>query len=519
VQKESKTTPLVKMVGITKRFPGGVVANDHINFEVYPGEVHALLGENGAGKTTLMSVLYGLYKLDEGEIYIEGRRVKISSPRDAISLGIAMVHQHFQLIDRFTVAENVALALSPHLGYRLNLKYVIEKVLEIGEKYGLKVDPNALVESLSAGERQRVEIIKALVQEPKLLILDEPTSVLTAQEVEGLFRFIRKFVSEGKSVVFITHKLHEVMEISDRVTVLRKGRVVGVFRTKDVTIEELARAMVGKEKEPVPELVKWEKKIIAKLSQRSPALQLINVYALSDKGVYALKDLSLTLYPGEILGVAGVAGNGQKELVEILLGLRRVIKGKVYLYGKDITNKPPEYLIQGGLGVIPEDRMRDGIILGLPVAYNLILNRRHSFSKYGILLKKAIEEYARKLIKDYSIVTPGLYVPAYSLSGGNIQRLILARILAGKPSVIIAANPTAGLDIAATKFIWERLIKEAERGAAILLISYDLDEILALSDRIAVIYNGTIVGEVPKEKADKHTIGLMMGGVRQSNVN
>jgi len=497
---------VVEMKGMTKRFPG-VLANDHVDFSLAAGEVHALLGENGAGKTTLMNMLYGMYSADEGEIVVRGRAAKISSPKDSIALGIAMVHQQFELVNTLTVSENVALGLKAKREPLLDLGTVSERVAKISEEYGLKVSPEALIQQLSVGERQRVEVIKALYREAGILILDEPTSVLNPEEANELFTLLRSMAKEGRSVVVITHKLPEVMAVSDRVTVLRKGRVVGRFTTKDTSPSELAIAMVGHD-------------ISAGANPAQAAggivLELKNIYAMNDKGSMGLNGLSLSLSGGEILGIAGVTGNGQSELVDVLTGIRKAEKGNIIVRGVDLTNRRPDDMMEAGIGVVPEDRKGAGLIMEFSIADNLVLEKRGSkpFSERGLLNDAEIRAYAEAMAKEYSIATPDVSLPAYTLSGGNLQRLLLAKVLSRNPSVLIVAQATAGLDVGATQFIWEKLRSERGKGVGILMISSDLNEILALSDRIACIYDGAIVGTMACVDADMKKIGLMMGGMK-----
>lgn len=483
------------------------MANDRVDFELAAGEVHALLGENGAGKTTLMNMLYGMYSADDGEIRVRGKSVKISSPKDAIALGIAMVHQRFELVNTLTVSENVALGLKARKEPLLDLGTVSERVAELSKKYGLKVSPEALIQQLSVGERQRVEIIKALYREAGILILDEPTSVLNPDEAVELFALLRSMAKEGRSVVVITHKLPEVMAVSDRVTVLRKGRVVGTYLTKETSPSELAIAMVGHDITAGTNAAQATGGVI---------LELKGIYAMNDKGSMGLKDLSLTLSGGEILGIAGVAGNGQSELVDVLTGIRKTEKGSVVVRGAEVTNRGPNDMMQAGIGVVPEDRVGAGLIMEFSIADNLVLERRElkPFSDRGLLNDTAIRAYAEETAKEYSIVTPDVSLPAYTLSGGNLQRLLLAKVLSRNPSVLIVAQPTAGLDVGATQFIWEKLRSERGKGVGILLISSDLNEIEILSDRIACIYDGSIMGVVPAAEADVKKLGLMMGGVK-----
>lgn len=497
---------VVEMKGMTKRFPG-VLANDHVDFELAAGEVHAVLGENGAGKTTLMNMLYGIYSADEGEIKVRGEPVRISSPKDSISLGIAMVHQQFELVNTLTVSENVALGLKAKREPLLDLKTVAERVAELSKRYGLKVSPESIIQQLSVGERQRVEIIKALYREAGILILDEPTSVLNPEEAEELFTLLRSMAKEGRSVVVITHKLPEVMEVSDRVTVLRKGKLVGRFATKETNPSELAIAMVGHDISAGANLPQAAGNVL---------LELRDVHALNDKGSMGLKGLFLSLSGGEILGIAGVAGNGQSELVEVLTGIRKTEQGSIVVRGADVTNGTPNDMMAAGIGVVPEDRRGAGLIMEFSIADNLVLEKRNQkpFSDMGLLKDAEIRAYAEAIAKEYSIVTPDVSLPTYTLSGGNLQRLLLAKVLSRNPAVLVVAQPTAGLDVGATQFIWERLRSQRGKGAGILLISSDLNEILALSDRIACIYDGSVVGTMGCADADVKKIGLMMGGVK-----
>jgi general nucleoside transport system ATP-binding protein len=495
------------MRGMTKRF-AGVLATDHVDFTLRSGEVHALLGENGAGKSTLMNLLYGLYSADSGEIVIRGKRANIASPRDAISLGISMVHQQFELVATLTVAENVSLGLRSRREPLLDLGGVTAEVSRLSNSYGLKVSPTALVRDLSVGERQRVEILKALYRGTEILILDEPTSVLTPQESEELFRFLRSMTKEGKSVVFITHKLQEVMDVSDSVTVLRKGKVVGEAATSATSTGQLAVMMVGRE---INTPSHGEPK-----AQGATLLRVSDLKARGDKGDLALRGLSLGLSSGEILGVAGVAGNGQNELVDVLSGTRRAESGSVEFHGKEVVNSSPGELIRMGIGVIPEDRRGAGLIMEFSIAENLVLETRNEepYSRRGVLNQREIRSHAEAISKEFAIATPDVSLPAYTLSGGNLQRVMLAKVLSRGPSLIVAAQPTAGLDVGATQFIWEKLRAEREKGVGILLISSDLNEILALSDRISCMYEGAISGTMASSEADIKRIGLLMGGVK-----
>jgi simple sugar transport system ATP-binding protein len=497
----------LELVNIVKRFPG-VLANDCINFDVRAGEMHALLGENGAGKSTLMRVLYGLYRPDQGEIRINGNPVHIGSPLDAIRLGIGMIHQHFMLVPSLTVAENVALGLPSSRGPLTDLDKVAKRIWELAEAYGLKVDPNAYVWQLAVGQQQRVEILKALYRGADLLILDEPTAVLTPQEVDELFITLRQMKLEGHALIFISHKLHEVVNISDRVTVLRDGCVVNTVPTANATKESLAEMMVGREI-----VMQLERPAVERGDVR---LALKDIWAESDRGTPALRGVTLDVQAGEILGLAGVSGNGQRELAQVITGLRQMKSGKVTLDGKDASGKAPVELLEWGISYIPEERMKDGMIREFSVSENIIL-REHSkkpYSRMSFFDFKAIASRSRDLVHNYNVKTPSIDTPAKNLSGGNIQKIILARELSRRPKVLIAAQPTRGLDIGATEYVHQRLIEQRSEGTAILLISEDLDEILALSDRIAVIYEGQIMDVVDREDATPEGLGLLMAGVR-----
>jgi general nucleoside transport system ATP-binding protein len=496
----------LEMRGITKCFPG-VRASDHVDFDVKSGEVHALLGENGAGKSTLMKILYGLYHPDQGEILLNGKPVSISSPNDSINLGIGMIHQHFMLVQTLTVAENVALGLPSTRGMLTDLDVVSKRIVELAEIYGLKIDPSAYIWQLSVGQQQRVEIIKALYRGAALLILDEPTAVLTPQEVDELFVIMRQMVKDGHALIFISHKLHEVVEISNRITVLRDGCKIGTRPTSEVTKQDLANWMVGREVGLAPDRGQAEVK--------EARLKLEDVACGSDRGTPGLRGVSLEVRSGEILGIAGVSGNGQRELAESMTGLRKVTRGKVHLEGKDITNLAPGEITERMLSYIPEERMRDGMIHEFTVAENLILreHQKMPYSKYGFLNLRDISKHADELIKQFRVKTPSQETHAKNLSGGNIQKIVLAREISRNPRAIIAAQPTRGLDIGATEYVREQLLIERRKGTAIMLISEDLDEILALSDRIAVIYEGQIMDIVPRADATPEKLGLLMAGV------
>ena len=502
----------VEMRGIIKQFPG-VLANNRIDFDVRAGEVHTLLGENGAGKSTLMKILYGIYHQDKGEIYVNGKLVNINSPLDAIRLGIGMVHQHFMLVPTLTVAENVALGLPSSRKFLLDLDVVSERIKELAKVHGLYVDPEAKVWQLSVGEQQRVEIIKILYRGASLLILDEPTAVLTPQEVEELFHVLRSMLNKGYSIIFISHKLHEVLSLSNRITVLRDGHVVKTISAAEATKEKLARLMVGREV-----LLQVEHPSI---ELGGAGLALEGVWAQGDEGHPALRGVDLEVYSGEILGIAGVSGNGQRELAEVIAGLRKPTKGKVSIKGTEVTNWSPSQLLEHGLSYIPEERMKDGTIQKFTVEENLIL-KDHIHKPYadGIFMNfKNIARESERLISDFDIRTPSRYTSLKSLSGGNIQKLILARELSRKPGVLVAAQPTRGLDISATEYVHRQLIEQRTKlKTATLLISDDLDEILSLSDRIAVIYEGKIIGVVKRNEVSVEELGMMMGGVHKDKI-
>ena len=489
--------------GITKRF-GHLVANDNIDFQLREGEIHALLGENGAGKTTFCNILYGFLKPDKGEIYLNGRKVRFSSPKEAMDAGIGMVHQELMLIPNMTVAENIGLILNYDLRRPvLDLSDVRKKLREMAERYGLHIDPDAVMEQLSVGERQRVEILKALFKGASILIFDEPTSYLTKIETRKLFENLRRMADEGKSIIFVTHKIDEVMEISDRITVLRQGRVVAVKDRKDVSKEELARLIVGRD------VLFRVQKMESRVSE--PLLRLENVSALSDVGVLGLRDVSLEVRSGEILGVAGVAGNGQKELVEVITGLRKVIKGRIYLDGRDITNLPSDKIRRLGVAHIPED-LRMALVFNFTLKDNIIISPylAEMFKKGVFVDKERLREKLREIIKEFGVVAPSEDTEVWTLSGGNKQKFILARELFWNPRVIIANNPTKGLDVAATEHIRNILMREKARGKAILMVSTDLDEILDMSDRIVVMNRGKVMGIFKSDEAEVDKIAYLM---------
>ncbi|MGB9750080.1 MAG: ABC transporter ATP-binding protein [Caldisericia bacterium] len=502
---------IVLMKSIKKRFPG-VIANDNIDFYAKKGEIVSLLGENGAGKTTLMKILYGLYAKDSGEIYIKGKKVEINSPKDAIDLGIGMVHQHFTLVNPFSVTENIILGLKTNK-FIINVETAKEKIKNYMKKYEIFVDPDAKISEISVGEKQKVEILKILYRDIDILILDEPTAVLTPQEVKELFKTLKILKEEGKTIIFISHKLYEVLEISDRIVVLRNGKVSGERDPKQTNRRELASLMVGKEVFDVISLTPSE--------QKDVILELKDINALSHRGNIALKNVSLIIKGGEIVGLAGVSGNGQKELEEIISGIKKPLKGKIYFKNIDITNKSPKERINLGIGRIPEDRMELGLILDLPVFENLIVEcyDKTPFSGKLFLNYKNIENYSKKIVDEFDIRTPNLIVKTKTLSGGNLQKCILARILSMNPEFILAAQPTRGLDVGATEYIHKKLLELRNKGGGVLLISEDLDEILNLSDRILVIYNGEIMGEIKRGELSREDIGLMMTGTKKEELH
>lgn len=501
-----ESVPLaVQLSGIVKRFPG-VVANDGVSLIVARGEIHCLLGENGAGKTTLMRILYGLYQPDDGEIFLHGKPIRIPSPRAALDHRIGMVHQHFHLVPTLSVEENIVLGLSEGTGPFLRFKKTRQKLRRLADEYGLDVDPTAKIWQLTVGQQQRVEILKALYRDADILIMDEPTSVLTPQEVDALFGTLRTLVEAGLTIIFITHKLDEVMEISNRVTVLRKGKAVATVNTDESSKAELARLMVGRE-------------VVFRVEKKPPQLgekilHVEDLHALNDRGLPALRGMSFDLSGGEILGVAGVSGNGQHELSEVLTGLRKATKGKAILGAHDLTQCSARTIADLGVAHVPTERIRVGTVPSMSVRENLILKsyRSREFCKWSILDERAAHDNACRAIKEYEISAPHDGTPVGNLSGGNIQRLVLARELSGSPKFVVAAHPTYGLDVGATEQVRVVLLAQRDRGAGILLISEDLDEVFQISDRVLVIYEGQVMGIVRAEEANLEEIGLMMAG-------
>ena len=500
---------VLELRGITKRFPG-VVANDHVDFDLRPGEVHALLGENGAGKSTLMNILYGLYKPDEGEIVLKGKSIVFGSAKDAIDRGIGMVHQHFMLIPVMTVAENIVLEVEPRkAGVLLDYDQAVERVREISTRYGLAVNPTAKVENISVGQQQRVEILKALYRGAEILILDEPTAVLTPQEAGELFAIIKSLQEGGTSIIFISHKLNEVLEIADRITVLRRGKMIDTVPREGATEEGLAKMMVGRE-------------VLLRVEKPPPQTGgvLLEVRDLSvddDRGLPAVRDVSLSVRAGEIVGIAGVEGNGQSELIEAITGLRSASSGEVAVAGQVVPHPTARRMLDVGVGHIPEDRQRRGLVLEFSIAENIALHdyNKPPASRFGWLFPRRLIQRARSLIREFDVRGGGPQTAGGALSGGNQQKVVAAREVSRDPKVLVAAQPTRGLDVGAIEYLHRRLVEERDEGRAILLISLELDEILSLSDRILVMYEGRIVGEHSGDVTEEE-IGLeMLGGRRK----
>ena len=499
----------VDMKDIVKKF-GDFVANDHINLTVCKGEVHAILGENGAGKSTLMNVLYGLYKPTSGDISIFGTPVHIENPRHAIQLGIGMVHQHFMLVEPFTVTENIILGMEPAKGITVDIKKARQQVLELSERYGMKVDPDAKIEDISVGMQQRVEILKVLYRGANILILDEPTASLTPQEIEELIDIIHNLTADGKTVILITHKLKEIKASADKCTIIRQGKYIDTVNVEDVQESQLASMMVGREVQFVVDK--------QPLEPGDTVIDVQDLHAKDYRGVEVLKGLNLQVRRGEIVGLAGVDGNGQTELVEILTGLRKGESGKVVVNGKDLFNANAHTLFESGVSSIPADRHKHGLVLDYSVAYNLVLQNYECepYSKHGILKKDAIFDHAKEMIEKFDIrAAEGGVKDAGKLSGGNQQKVIIAREVTNDKDLLIAVNPTRGLDVGAIEFVHKYIVDQRNKNKAVLLVSFELDEIMSLSDRIEVIYSGSIVGSVPGSEADENTLGLMMAGGTQ----
>ena len=496
--------------GITKRFPG-VVANDRVDLFLRRGEILALLGENGAGKSTLMNMLYGLYHPDEGEIWIKGEKVMLKSPGDAIARGVGMVHQHFQLVPVMTVAENVMLGAETTKGLgALDARAAATRILTLSRQYGLEVDPTAVVEDLAVGSQQRVEIIKALYRNADILILDEPTAVLTPQEANELFRIMRELTERGVSIIFITHKLKEVLAVADRIGVLRRGRVVGTADPQTATETSLAEMMVGRQV-----LLRVEKE---PAQPGKPVLQIKNLEVNDDRGHLAVKGFNLEVNAGEILGVAGVEGNGQRELVEALTGLRSILRGQILLAGQDISHANPRQITTLGVAHIPEDREKHGLVMSYSVADNMVLNRYYEppYARGLLMDQDKINADGQKLVTQYDVRTPTVFTPASSLSGGNKQKVIVAREFSHPTKLLVAAQPTRGIDVGSIEFIHKQIVAQRDQGVAVLLVSAELDEVLSLADRVAVLFGGRVVSLLPIEEATRERVGLLMAGSTQA---
>jgi simple sugar transport system ATP-binding protein len=494
------------MAGITRYFPG-VVANDGIDFEVDAGEIHALVGENGAGKSTLMKILYGMERPDAGQIFLEGQPVSIPNPQAAIRLGIDMAHQHFELVPSMTVAENVTLGQEPRRGPLVDRAQMRAQARALSDRFGLKVDPAAAVRDLSVGEQQRVEILKLLYRDARLLILDEPSAVLTPQEVEDLFGVLRRLVAEGRTAIFITHKLPEVMAVCHRATVLRRGKVVGTVRVADTRPETIAQMMVGRDLQAVRRQAKPR-------APQTPTLIVRDLRVADDRGLPAIRDMSFTLRAGEIVGLAGVEGNGQRELLEALVGLRAPDRGEMLLNGVNVTRDGNRRRRAQGMAIIPEDRTHEGLSPSSTLTENITSTRYYHppFSRWGVLLPSVMRQFAARAIRQFDIHARGPNARVRTLSGGNAQKVVVARELAETPTVLIAAQPTRGLDVGATQFVHSELLRLRAADSAVLLVSADLDELLALADRCLVIFEGQLVGDLLPEQATRERLGMLMTG-------
>ncbi|MCF6137169.1 ABC transporter ATP-binding protein [Pseudalkalibacillus berkeleyi] len=500
---------VIEMREIRKEFPG-IVANDNVTLQVQKGEIHALLGENGAGKSTLMNVLFGLYQPEKGEIRVRGEKVDITDPNIANNLGIGMVHQHFMLVENFTVTENIILGQEPKNRGQVDIKKAAKKVEEISRQYGLRVDPYAKIEDISVGMQQRVEILKTLYRGADILILDEPTAVLTPQEIKELIQIMKRLIAEGKSIILITHKLKEIMEVCHRCTVIRRGKGIGTVDVANTNRDELASMMVGRdvsfttEKEPG--------------HPKQTVLEIKDLVVKDARGVSAVNDLSLSVRAGEIIGIAGVDGNGQSELIEAITGLRKSTSGSISLNGKEITNHKPRKVTEAGVGHIPQDRHKHGLVLDFSIGENMVLQTYYQepFSKFNQLKISNIFDKAKALIEQFDVRTPSVHTEARALSGGNQQKAIIAREVDRSPDLLIAAQPTRGLDVGAIEFIHSKLIQERDANKAVLLISFELEEVMNVSDRIAVIYEGKIVAIVDPKEVTEQELGLLMAGSKQS---
>lgn len=496
---------VIEMLGIRKQF-GDFVANDNVTLQLQKGEIHALLGENGAGKSTLMNVLFGLYQPEGGQIKVNGKEVSITDPNKANDLGIGMVHQHFMLVENFTVTENIILGTEPTKMGLINIRQAAKKVQALSEQYGLNVDPYAKIEDISVGMQQRVEILKTLYRGAEMLIFDEPTASLTPQEIEELIQIMKRLIAEGKSIILITHKLKEIMEVSDRVTIIRKGKGIGTVTTADTNPNELAELMVGRQV-----FFKTEK---SDCSPKEEVLTVSNLTVKDNRNIERVKNLSLSVRAGEIVGIAGIDGNGQTELIEAITGLRKAAAGQVVLKGKDITSLKPRKITEEGIGHIPQDRHKHGLVLDFPIGHNIALQTYYTapISKNGIIDYKKVNKFASDIIAEYDVRTPSVHTEARALSGGNQQKAIIGREVSRDPELLIAALPTRGLDVGAIEFIHKRLIEQRDKGKAVLLISFELDEVMNVSDRIAVIYDGGIIDTVNPKETTEQELGLLMAG-------
>ncbi|CAG9607386.1 ABC transporter ATP-binding protein [Pseudoneobacillus rhizosphaerae] len=499
---------VIEMLNIRKEFPG-IVANDNITLQVKKGEIHALLGENGAGKSTLMNVLFGLYQPEKGEIRVKGKPVNITNPNIANDLGIGMVHQHFMLVDPFTVTENIILGQETTSKGMIDIKKAENDVRAISEKYGLAVDPSAKIADISVGMQQRVEILKTLYRGAEILIFDEPTAVLTPQEIGELIQIMKTLIKEGKSIILITHKLKEIMEVCDRCTVIRKGKGIGTVTVSETNPNELASLMVGREVTFTTEKTE--------ATPKHNVFEIENLHVKDSRGLGAVNGLNLTVRSGEIVGIAGVDGNGQSELIEAITGLRKIDSGSVKLNGKEITKLSPRKITESGIGHIPQDRHKHGLVLDFPIGENMVLQTYYQEpnSKMGVLNFKNIYKKAKSLIEEFDVRTPSEFTLARALSGGNQQKAIIGREVDRNPDLLIAAQPTRGLDVGAIEFIHKRLIEQRDNGKGVLLVSFELDEIMNVSDRIAVIYEGKIVAIVDPKETTEQELGLLMAGSKR----
>ncbi|MEG2546568.1 MAG: ABC transporter ATP-binding protein [Niameybacter sp.] len=506
---------VIEMLGIRKEFPG-IVANDNITLQLRQGEIHALLGENGAGKSTLMSMLFGMYQPDKGQIKLSGKEVKITNPNIATALGIGMVHQHFKLVHNFTTTENIVLGIEPkkYGGLILDIESAAKRVAELSTKYGLNIDPYAKIEDISVGMQQRVEIMKMLYRDANILIFDEPTAVLTPQEIEDLMEIMRGLIKEGKSIIIITHKLKEIKAVADRCTVIRRGKCIGTVDVKTTSEADMAKMMVGRNVS-----FKVDK---SPSTPKETILKVEDLSVLNNKKVMGLKHFNLEVHAGEIVGIAGVEGNGQTELIEAITGLRKIENGQVFIKDKNITSLPIRERIESGMAHIPEDRQKRGLVLDYTIEENMILERYNKapFAKHGILNFSAIHKYAQKIVDTFDVrAGQGASTPARALSGGNQQKAIIGREIELNPDLLIAVQPTRGLDVGSIEYIHKRLIEQRDKGKAVLLVSLELDEVLNVSDRIAVVNSGELIGIVDAATTNENEIGLMMAGVKGAVAN